>query len=251
MFNKFNFDGSIISLIKALDSFFVLGSTGDPNSNWYNAVSIGPENYKHGGFGYHVHDFQLESFPLFFLPYMLSATFAISSGIYKKDLKNIYKNINKLRTRYRYNVTPNDLNTLSFLLHELNDMMLDYNMLQSANTHFHRWFFQNTGLTEKSIVTSFDDPNIDVRSIRNLDLRFEIQHPYICRLNQRFTSSIEDIEKNMQKAKDDLKIIQEKIDFEQQKKSQENDLKLKHLMLILSVSTAFFALVVVLDIFIK
>lgn len=252
LFNKFNFKRSTISLIRMRDSFFVLGNTGYKNSNWYNAVSIEPENYKYNaGFSYYVPDFQLEEFPLFFISYVLSATFAISSDIYKKDLKEIYKKINDLRTSYRHSVTPDDLDTLSSSLHKLNDMTLDYNMLQSANTEFHGWFFWNTGLTEKRIVTSFDDHNIDDRSIRNLDPDYEIRRPYICRLNKRFTVSIEDIEKKMQKAKDDLKIIKEKIDFEQQRQSQKNDLKLKERMLILSVGTAFFALVVVLDILIK
>ena len=250
LFNNFNFKNSVISLINMQNNFFILGNTGGANSNLHNVVSVAPDSSKYSGFSYYVPDFQLESFPLFFLPYVLSTTFAISSDIYEKKLKNIYKDILKLKTKSSRRAA-NDLDSSSSLLHELNYMMLDYRMLQSANKNFHGWFFQNTGITEKSIVTLFDDSSIDGRSIHDLELNIRIIRPYICKLNKRFTASIKSIERDVQKAKDDLEIIQEKIDFERQRQLQKNDLKLNQRMLILSIVTALFALVVGLDVLTK
>ena len=97
LFNNFNFSSSDISLINIQDNFFILGTTGNRNSSWYNVASIEPDSYSCSRLGAYLPDFPSGFLPLFFLPYVLAATFAISVGVHRTKLKEIYTKIDKIK----------------------------------------------------------------------------------------------------------------------------------------------------------
>ena len=250
LFNNFNFSRSSISLINVQDNFFILGTTGNANLSWHSVASIAPNSYSCSKLSGDLPDFDPKLIPLFFLPYVLVATFSILSRVYETGLKSIHAQVSTMR-RDSSNKKPANLKLLFRSLRELNDTEFNVNMLQSANESFQGWFFRG-GLSDKSIITSFDDSDIDAQGHDyRMRLHFDIERPYMCRLNGYFTGSIERIEPQIQKIKGDLKIIQEEAGFERQMQLQKNNSKLNKRMLILSVVTAISAIVVGADILTK
>ena len=238
---------NIISLIKIHNDFFILGNMGQLNSDFFNVFSVEPDSYQYPEINPFLPFFDSWPFPLLFVPYLLSVTFRVSISVYEDKLKKMLRQVNELKETYRKHEKPggsDSLNSLLSLKHELNNLLSDFRQIKSVRKIFKSYFLTNSTICEKSIVVSFNDQTIDYDLVKD-----KIRVTYIHAINEGFVSLIKNVENHVREIKQDLKFIQERIEFLQQQRLQKNNSRSNRIMLALTFVIVIFTIVAGISVF--
>ena len=238
---------NIISLIKIHNDFFILGNMGQLNSDFFNVFSVEPDSYQYPEINPFLPFFDSWPFPLLFVPYLLSVTFRVSISVYEDKLKKMLRQVNELKETYRKHEKPSgsdSLNSLLSLKHELNNLLSDFRQIKSVRKIFKSYFLTNSTICEKSIVVSFNDQTIDYDLVKD-----KIRVTYIHAINEGFVSLIKNVENHVREIKQDLKFIQERIEFLQQQRLQKNNSRSNRIMLALTFVIVIFTIVAGISVF--
>ena len=212
-----------------------------------NVFSVEPDSYQYPEINPFLPFLDSWPFPLLFVPYLLSVTFRVSISVYEDKLKKMLRQVNELKETYRKHEKPSgsdSLNSLLSLKHELNNLLSDFRQIKSVRKIFKSYFLTNSTICEKSIVVSFNDQTIDYDLVKD-----KIRVTYIHAINEGFVSLIKNVENHVREIKQDLKFIQERIEFLQQQRLQKNNSRSNRIMLTLTFVIVIFTIVAGISVF--
>ena len=242
-------DQNIISLLKIQEDFFILGNMGQVNSDIFNVFSLEPDTYQFSRSNpFFISAFpQRWPFPQLFLSYLISVTLHLCIDMYHNKLKDISKQVNVLKEKYRNNdkVNDNSLNPLLLLKRQLNYFLLDLTQLENISKIFKDYIVKNPEIDEKSIVVVSEDKKLNQNIIKN-----KIKTTYIHALNDQFEPRVKSIKDHICRIDGELKFLQGLIEPLQQRLLHKNNSKITRTMIFVSSVTLVFAIIVGIDVII-
>ena len=241
---------NLISLVKIQDDYFFLGNMGQMNSDLFNVFSLEPDTYKFAGTNpFFFNIFDGWPFPRLFLLYLLSATPHIWIDVNRTNLKNILNHANDLKGKYRNIEKLDDENSIDSLLilkNQLNYLLSDLDQIKNIMKIFKSYILDNPEIREKSIAVTTDDEPINTEVTK-----YKIDANYIHILSEEFASRAQNIEDYVSEIKKNLTFLEGRIEPLQQKLSRKSNSKLGQMMLVLSIISASFAVIVGIDVITK